>query len=74
MSTPSALFGPYKAKIEAQVKQLDAILQLVAARRGEVATLVDWLRSFSTTVPKGIPGDFAQVYGWFVVGPVELGK
>jgi phospholipid/cholesterol/gamma-HCH transport system substrate-binding protein len=68
------VFGPYKAKVEAQVQQLDAILQLVAARRGEVATLVDWLRNFSTTIPKGIPGDFAQVYGWFVVGPVELGK
>jgi phospholipid/cholesterol/gamma-HCH transport system substrate-binding protein len=65
------VFGPYKAKVEAQVQQLDAILQLVAARRGEVATLVDWLAEFVHRTPLGVPGDFAQIYGWFVVPGVN---
>jgi phospholipid/cholesterol/gamma-HCH transport system substrate-binding protein len=65
------VFGPYKAKIEAQVQQLDAILQLVAARRGEVATLVDWLTLFVQRTPQGVPGDFAQIYGWFVIPGVN---
>jgi phospholipid/cholesterol/gamma-HCH transport system substrate-binding protein len=64
------VFGPYKAKVEAQVKQLDAILQLVAARRGEVSTLVDWLAEFVRRTPLGVPGDFAQIYGWFTVAGV----
>jgi phospholipid/cholesterol/gamma-HCH transport system substrate-binding protein len=61
------VFGPYKAKIEGQIQQLDAILQVVAARRGEVATLVDWLARFVHRTPLGVPGDFAQIYGWFVL-------
>jgi phospholipid/cholesterol/gamma-HCH transport system substrate-binding protein len=65
------VFGPYKAKVEAQVQQLDAILQLVAARRGEVATLVDWLTLFVQRTPQGVPGDFAQIYGWFVIPGVN---
>jgi hypothetical protein len=65
------VFGPYKAKVEAQIQQLDAILQLVAARRGEVATLVDWLAEFVHRTPLGVPGDFAQIYGWFVIPGVN---
>jgi phospholipid/cholesterol/gamma-HCH transport system substrate-binding protein len=30
------VFEPYKAKVEAQVKQLDAVLDLVAQRRGQI--------------------------------------
>src|SRR5690606_18392440 len=36
------VFGPYRDQLDRQVKQLDAIVALVAAQRGEVATLVDW--------------------------------
>ena len=65
------VFGPYRAKIEGQIQQLDAILALVAERRSEVGVLVDWLAEFTKRVPLGVKGDFAQIYGWFVVGPVE---
>lgn len=61
------VFGPYRSKIEGQIQQLDAILQLVAARRSEVGVLVDWLVEFTQRIPQGIPGDFAQVYGWFTL-------
>ena len=64
------VFGPYRAKVEGQIQQLDAILQLVAARRGEVGVLVDWLAEFTKRVPQGIPGDFAQIYGWFSIPEV----
>lgn len=65
------VFGPYRARIEGQIKQLDAILALVAQRRSEVGVLVDWLAEFTRRTPLGVPGDFAQIYGWFVVGPEE---
>ena len=66
------VFGPYRAKIETQIKQLDSILSLVAARREEVGVLVDWLAQFTQRTPLGVPGDFAQIYGWFQVGPVDV--
>jgi phospholipid/cholesterol/gamma-HCH transport system substrate-binding protein len=64
------VFTPYRAKIEQQVKQLDAVLDLVAQRREEVGVLVDWLAAFVKKTPLGVPGDFAQIYGWFQVAPV----
>ena len=68
------VFEPYKAKVEAQVKQLDAVLALVAQRRGELATLADWLVQFVQKTPKGVPGDFAQIYLWLAVAPLENGS
>mgnify|MGYP001608275221 CR=1 FL=1 len=65
------VFGPYRARIEGQIQQLDAIVALVAQRREEVGVLVDWLAEFTRRTPLGVPGDFAQIYGWFVVGPEE---
>ena len=64
------VFTPYRAKVEAQVQQLDAVLNLVAQRRGEVGVLLDWLAEFVHKTPLGVPGDFAQIYGWFVAAPV----
>jgi phospholipid/cholesterol/gamma-HCH transport system substrate-binding protein len=66
------VFGPYRAKIEGQIQQLDAILGLVVQRRQEVGVLVDWLAEFVRRVPLGAPGDFAQIYGWFQLGPVDV--
>jgi phospholipid/cholesterol/gamma-HCH transport system substrate-binding protein len=60
-----AVFEPYLDDVSNQIKQLDAILAQVAAGRGEVGTLVDWLDKFINAAPLGVPGDFAQVYGWF---------
>ena len=68
------VFEPYKAKVEAQVKQLDAVLDLVAQRRGELATLADWLVQFVQKTPKGVPGDFAQIYLWLAIAPLENGQ
>jgi phospholipid/cholesterol/gamma-HCH transport system substrate-binding protein len=67
------IFTPYKAKVEQQVRQLDAILQLVADRRSELGTLADWLAQFVQKTPKGVPGDFAQIYLWIAVAPLGSG-
>ncbi len=68
------IFEPYKAKVEAQVQQLDAVLNLVAQRRGELSTLADWLAQFVQKTPKGVPQDFAQIYLWLAVAPLENGQ
>ncbi len=65
------VFEPFRDDIERQIGQLDAILATVVGQRQEVATLVDWLAQFVSKTPKGIPGDFAQVYGWFLPVPLE---
>lgn len=59
------VFQPFRADIDRQIGQLDAILQAVASQREEVGVLVDWLAEFTHKVPLGVPGDFAQIYGWF---------
>ncbi|HJR24613.1 MAG TPA: MlaD family protein [Acidimicrobiales bacterium] len=68
------VFEPYRADLERQIGQLDAILALVAERRSEVAVLVDWLARFAPRIPLGVPGDFAQVYGWFEIALLEDGQ
>jgi phospholipid/cholesterol/gamma-HCH transport system substrate-binding protein len=60
------VFDPYLQQVDRQIKELDGILAVLAQGRGEVSTLLDWLNSFMQQVPKGVPGEFAQVYGWFV--------
>ena len=50
------VFEPYRADIERQIQQLDAILALVAERRDEVGVLVDWLAQFVDADPAGRPG------------------
>ncbi|MGK2948150.1 MAG: MCE family protein [Acidimicrobiales bacterium] len=65
------VFEPFRDDIERQIGQLDAILAIVAQQRGEVGVLVDWLAEFAVKTPKGIPDDFAQVYLWAVLAPLE---
>ena len=64
---------PFRDDIERQIDQLDAILTTVIGQRNEVGVLVDWLARFVEVAPKGIPEDFALVYGWFVPAPTEGG-
>lgn len=61
-----AVFDRYLADVSRQLTQLDAVLAVAAASTGEVEQLIDWLERFARAVPQGIPGDFAQVYSWFV--------
>jgi phospholipid/cholesterol/gamma-HCH transport system substrate-binding protein len=61
-----AVFDRYLDDLSRQLTQLDAVLATAASASGEVAVLVDWLERFARAVPAGIPGDFAQVYSWFV--------
>ncbi|MDX6233433.1 MAG: phospholipid/cholesterol/gamma-HCH transport system substrate-binding protein [Nocardioidaceae bacterium] len=65
------VFVPYRNQVDQQIKQLDGILAVVAHDRQEVGTLLDWVDQFTQKIPKGIPEDFAQVYGWFVVTPLD---
>ncbi len=68
------VFEPYREDVERQIRQLDAVLALVAERRAEVGVLVDWLARFTERVPQGVPGDFALIYGWFEVALLEDGQ
>jgi phospholipid/cholesterol/gamma-HCH transport system substrate-binding protein len=65
------VFRPFRDDIDRQIRQLDAILAIVAGQREEVGVLVDWLAQFAVKTPLGVPEDFAQVYGWFVLTPTE---
>jgi phospholipid/cholesterol/gamma-HCH transport system substrate-binding protein len=67
------VFQPFRDDIERQIDQLDAILATVIGQRDEVAVLVDWLARFVEATPKGVPDDFAQIYGWFVLTPADDG-
>lgn len=58
------VFQPFRDDMERQIRQLDAILQIVAGQREEVGVLVDWLAEFTRKIPLGVPEDFAQVYAW----------
>jgi phospholipid/cholesterol/gamma-HCH transport system substrate-binding protein len=62
---------PFRDDLERQLGQLDALLATVVGQREEVGVLVDWLARFVEATPRGIPDDFAQVYGWFVLAPLE---
>jgi len=64
------VFEPFRDDMTRQIQQIDAILATVVGQREEVGVLVDWLEQFVMKTPKGIPEDFAQVYGWFVIAPV----
>ena len=61
-----AVFDRHLAAVDRQLDQLDAVLAEVVGSTDEVVDLVDWLERFARTVPEGVPGDFAQVYAWFV--------
>jgi len=58
------VFQPYRDDLQRQIRQLDSILQVVAGQREEVGVLVDWLAAFTLKIPKGVPDDFALIYGW----------
>jgi len=60
------LFDDHLAVVDRQLDQLDAVLATVDGAQRDVVDLVDWLERFARAVPRGIPGDFAQVYSWFV--------
>jgi phospholipid/cholesterol/gamma-HCH transport system substrate-binding protein len=61
-----AVFDQHYAGVDRQVGQLDDVLGEVVKATKEVESLVDWVARFSEAVPKGVPGDFAQVYLWLV--------
>ena len=77
------IFEPYLEQTTQQIHQVDAILSRLAASRGEVGALLDWLNQFTLKVPLGVPcrprsdgvcdNDAAQVYGWFVPAAEEVG-
>ena len=61
----------YRADIDRQIKQVDEILLVAAGQTAELSLLVDWLERFVVGTPKVVPGDFAQVYGWFIPEPQD---
>lgn len=65
------VFEPFRDDLERQLAQLDQLLAVVASQRQEVATLVDWLAEFATRARAGIPEDFAQIYAWLQLAPLD---
>ncbi len=66
------VFEPYLDVVDAQIKQLDAILAEVDRDQQQVADVIFWLARFADTLPKAVPGDFAQVYSLIEVEDVGL--
>ena len=56
----------YRADIDRQIKQVDAIVGIAAGQTAELGLLIDWLDRFAVALPKVIPGEFTQVYAWIV--------
>jgi phospholipid/cholesterol/gamma-HCH transport system substrate-binding protein len=67
------VFGPHLADLDRQLGEVDAVLAEVAAASAQVTALLDWLAQFSGKVPRAIPNEFAQVYGWFVTPDQDNG-
>jgi phospholipid/cholesterol/gamma-HCH transport system substrate-binding protein len=61
----------YRSDIDRQIGQVDTILGVAAGQTTELSLLLDWLDKFVAGTPKVIPGDFAQVYGWFIPQPQD---
>lgn len=65
------LLVTYRADIDRQIKQVDEVLAVAAGQTAELSLLIGWLEQFVVGVPKLIPGDFTQVYGWFIPEPED---
>ena len=66
------VFEPYLDVVNTQTQQLDAILAEVDRDQQQVADVIFWLAQFADTLPKAVPGDFAQIYGLLEVEDVGL--
>lgn len=69
--TGDDLIRRYRSDMDRQIRQVDVILQKVAASQAEVVSLLTWLRRFAEGAPVVTPGDFAQVYMWLVPAPFD---
>jgi phospholipid/cholesterol/gamma-HCH transport system substrate-binding protein len=69
--TGDDLLRRYRADMDRQLRQVDVILQKVAASQGEVIALLTWLRKFAEGAPLVTPGDFAQVYMWVLPAALD---
>lgn len=66
------VFEPHLDVVNTQIQQLDAILAEVDRDQQQVADVIFWLAQFADTLPKAVPGDFAQIYGLLEVEDVGL--
>jgi phospholipid/cholesterol/gamma-HCH transport system substrate-binding protein len=60
------LLDRYRADIDRQIKQVDAIVKVAATQTAEVSNLLDWLNTFTKVIPRVIPGEFTQVFMWVI--------
>jgi phospholipid/cholesterol/gamma-HCH transport system substrate-binding protein len=65
------VLAKYRADIDRQIKQVDAIVGVAVGQTNELSLLVDWLDRFTVAIPKVVPGDFAQIYAWVVPAPLD---
>jgi phospholipid/cholesterol/gamma-HCH transport system substrate-binding protein len=67
------VFGPHLADLDRQLDEVDAVLVEVVSATAEVDALLGWLAQFATEIPRAVPNEFAQVYGWFVTPDQDAG-
>ena len=70
----SSVFAPYRDDIERQVRAARRHPRRwwPSGGRRSACSSTGWPQ-FVHKTPLGVPGDFAQIYGWFAVGPVGGG-
>lgn len=56
----------YQAEMEQQIRQVEAIVRVVAGQTTELKNVIDWLDKFVYGVPEVIPNDFTNVFGWLI--------
>lgn len=64
--TQNDILDRYRNDVDRQIKQLDAVMGVVAQQTEEVGSLIDWLDRFVLRLPKVIPGEFTQVFMWAI--------
>lgn len=60
------ILDKYRTDIDRQIKQVDAIVAVAATQTQEVGELVEWLNRFVLVLPRGVPGDFTQIFMWAI--------
>ena len=56
----------YRSDVEKQIRQVSAVVGVVAGQTTELTNLLHWLDRFTTVLPTVIPNDFTQVFFWVV--------
>jgi len=68
----NVVLDPNFERIDTQLRQINGVVQELAGSQTEVDSLVRWLETWFTGLPKTIPGDWTQVYLWIVPEALDV--